>query len=258
MFFTNGLEDFDFVLSRMASSLEHGRHSDSFQSAFPMENINPWLQTNSSSVSIRPWGADFSALMFAIESSVENRDFIVDEISRANLSSYIVASYDAPTLQSQQFRGAIFTRDASVKADGIWEASTTSGLSGFVLQLGESTSMRFKGTGCRPRHSTAVNWYNLRQASDLKYFASRFYTLLVVGARIPITDLCSIEFTDDATDDKMRLGLELAKIVDWMYIPSTEGDRQELYINRDWRVTRKFLEMSVVINAPGFALTCMI
>jgi hypothetical protein len=211
-----------------------------------------------------PWGCDFTSQMLAfVSTDGEIVDDVLNSLKESDCSGLLVSTYTVEDLKQQRFRGAIFGRKASARAHDLWADGLGSMNSVLVLRADQAESpvteparagiviekqaMEF---GSPVRRA----WIRVNDESTFLHYAADQSTIIVVAPDLGESLMAkALEDFEIASRDPMRFAIRALESASWVYIPATERDKFEIYVNRDPSVTARILQDKRLTSSSFFA-----
>lgn len=172
----------------------------------------------------------------------------------------LVSTYKAQDLQHQRFRGAIFGREQSSRAHDLWAEGMNSAL---VLRADQanppsaqpaSTSIVLEKQATEFGAPIRRAWIRVNDESAFLHYATDRFTAIVTASDLSQARMAeALEDFETASRDPMRFAIRALDSASWVYIPGTERDKFEIYVNQDPSVTVKVLQNKGLTSSSFFA-----
>lgn len=216
-----------------------------------------------------PWGVDYVGQMILFMSS-DPTIFgkLMEWLAGSDYHELLVSAYTTEEVARQRFRGAIFYRLTDIRGQGVWDYGRGTSDSALILRaeqderpqlpLGAEIVCDVRGYHFGPLHR---RWIRVRTEDALLHYTEHHSTILItsVGLDERIQWLATQDFAGVSrtiTADPLYFGLKALESVSWIYLPSDNHDRYEIYINHDPAVTTQLLTSDTLLREQYFTHRC--
>jgi hypothetical protein len=209
---------------------------------------------------IIPWGGDFTAQMIAFISFDNSQSKRALEFLRENhASDLLVSTYTINDLNHHRFRGAIFGRKTSERAQHLWKEGQMN--SALALRADEALGSPSQRNSTVLEKSVSefgrdvrLAWIRISDEMRFLQCATDQATKIITSDDLPPSLMQSgLDNFDEVRIDPLRFGLSALSSSSWIYIPQTERDKLETFISQDPLVTTAIFQSKALTSSSFFA-----
>jgi hypothetical protein len=211
-----------------------------------------------------PWGGDFTSQMLAFVSTDETAtNLAIESLRESGCSDLIVSRYTREDLEHNRFKGAIFSRKPASRAQGLWNHGIGSAGSVLILRSdADVTSFATHGTA-RPVLETRATvfgapilrtWMRIEDEVGFLRYALDPFTAIITAPDLDESHMRhALESFEGVSRDALHFGIKALGSASWIYIPGTEREKLEVYVNKDPDVTTSLLQNKPLTSSSFFA-----